>query len=451
MTLSVPGFVAQTLEALEAAGYESYVVGGCVRDALLGREPHDWDIATAALPTEVERVFASRRLIETGMRHGTVTLLSSGGPLEITTFRSEGAYSDGRRPDAVTFVRDIHEDLRRRDFTINAMAYSPSRGLRDDFGGQTDLETRTLRCVGKPDERLGEDALRILRALRFAARYALSIAPETDAALRRQRERLVNVSAERIFTEIKGILISPGAGKMLLSFPEIFFSVFPEMEPMLGFDQHRADVHVYDVWEHTAHALDAAPTDTVLRLTMFFHDIGKPSTFSLDPTTGLGHFYGHPRRSAEMADEILRRLRCDNATREAVKTLVENHPAPTQDNPRSIRRLLSRLGEEQTRRLLDVWRADVLAHAPETAAERLPLLAKYAQELEDLLHADSCLSLRDLAVNGQDILALGVNVGPAVGKILRSLLEEILDEKLPNERESLLRRANEIKGGLKNE
>ena len=260
MTLNIPEYAALALDRLEAAGYESYVVGGCVRDALLGRTPHDWDITTSsAAPEEVEAVFRGCRVLETGIKHGTVTLMTDGGPLEITAFRSEGDYSDGRRPDSVVFVRDIHEDLLRRDFTVNAMAYSPRRGLRDDFGGREDLSGRVLRCVGRADDRLREDALRILRALRFCARYGLAAEQETDAALRRNRARLGNVSAERIFSELKGILTAPGAGTMMLSYPEIFFTVFPEMEPMLGFDQHRPDAHIYDVWEHTAHAVDAAP------------------------------------------------------------------------------------------------------------------------------------------------------------------------------------------------
>ena len=448
MTIHVPKNAVEALSALEAAGFESYVVGGCVRDALLGREPHDWDITTAAAPEQVEAVFAGARILETGLKHGTVTLLSGGEPLEITTFRSEGAYSDGRRPDSVTFVMDIHQDLLRRDFTVNAMAYSPLRGLRDDFGGQADLAAGLLRCVGDPDERLTEDALRILRGLRFAARYGFTVEQETDAALRRHRDRLSNVSPERIFAELKGILTGPGAGEMMLAYPEIFFTVFPEMAPMLGFDQHRPQAHQYDVWGHTAHAVDATPPAVILRLAMFFHDCGKPATFSQDPESGKGRFFGHPQLSAAMADAMLRRMRCDNATRETVTALVENHEMLTGHSKKALRRLLVKLGEERLRLLFDVCRADAAAHTPEVFEKRMAVTDSDQKLLDEILADGSCLSLKDLAIGGRELVALGLAPGPEIGAVLHTLLEEVTDEILPNERESLLRRATEIKGGL---
>ena len=448
MQIEVPACAAEVLSALESAGYESYVVGGCVRDAMLGRVPHDWDITTAAAPTEVEAVFSGRRVLETGLKHGTVTLLSGGVPLEITTFRTDGDYSDGRRPDSVAFVRDVHEDLRRRDFTINAMAYSPLRGLRDDFGGQADLAAGRIRCVGDPDERLTEDALRILRALRFASRFGFAIDPDTGEALRRHRDRLRNVSAERIFSEFRGILTGPGAGEMMLAFPEIFFTVFPEMAPMLGFDQHRPDAHLYDVWAHTAHAVAASSLDPDVRMALFFHDCGKPATFTRDPANGAGHFYGHPQIGAEMTDAMLRRLKCDNAARTLVTTLVREHEMPARQTKKTLRRILSRLGAETLRLLFEVCRGDAAAHTPELAQKLLDAVDKNESLVGEILAEGSCFTLKDLALDGRDLMDAGIPPGPEIGRVLNLLLDAVMDESLPNERESLLRRVNEIKGGM---
>ena len=443
LSLSPPPGAERALAALEAAGWESWAVGGCVRDALLGRTPNDWDVTTAAPPEAVKTVFAGERVLETGLKHGTVTLLTEDGPVEITTFRADGDYSDGRRPDSVAFVSDLHEDLRRRDFTINAMAWSPLRGLRDDFGGRQDLAQGIIRCVGDPEERFAEDALRILRALRFAARLGFTVEADTARALRNLRERLKKVSMERIFTELKGILIAPGAGEILRTFPEVFFTLFPEMEPMLGFDQRRPHAHHLDVWGHTALAVESACPDELVRLCMFFHDCGKPSVFSLDPETGLGRFLDHPKAGAVLAEELLRRLRCDNDTRRRVTELIANHQMLDGHSRRVIRRLLSRLGEEDMRRLIEVLRADARAHTPETCAKRLARADEDERILNELLSENACLHVKDLAVDGVDLKALGLTPGPAMGRLLSGLLEEVMDEKLPNQREALLRRAAE--------
>ena len=444
MEIHVPPRAAAALEALEKAGFESWVVGGCVRDALLGREPHDWDIATAAVPAEGMAVFAGERVIETGLRHGTFTLLTPEGPLEITTFRTEGDYSDRRHPDAVTFVRDIREDLSRRDFTVNAMAYSPRRGLRDDFGGREDLERGIIRCVGDPDARLGEDALRILRALRFAARYGFSVEAETAAALRRNQELLNRISPERVFAELRGLVCGAGAGEVLLAFPEVIFAVLPELAPMEGFDQGMPENHQYDVWGHTAHALDLIEPDPVLRLVMLFHDGGKPERFTRD-AAGRAHFHGHPERGAEIADAALRRLRCDNLTRQTVVTLVRWHDFRSEGSRRALRRLLARIGPENMARLRAVRTADAGAHTP---AARDRMLARVREDdvlLGEILSEGTCLTVKDLAVGGKD---LDMDPGPAVGAVLRRLLDEVLDETLPNEREALLRRAETLRKEL---
>jgi len=444
-SLPAPPSVGRALSALEAAGWESWAVGGCVRDCLLGRTPHDWDLTTAAPPEAVKAVFAGERVLETGIRHGTVTLLTADGPLEITTFRTEGGYADGRHPDRVTFVGDLHEDLRRRDFTVNAMAWSPLRGLRDDFGGRQDLADGVIRCVGEAEARFAEDALRILRALRFAARFGFTVEADTARALRGGRDRLKRVSMERIFSELKGILTAPGAGEILRTFPEVFFTFLPEMEPMLGFDQRRPQAHHLDVWGHTALAVEVSPPDEVIRLAMFFHDCGKPETFSTDPETGLGRFWDHPEAGARLADTLLRRLRCDNDTRQRVTELIRNHQMLDGHSKRVIRRLLSRLGEADMRRLIEVLRADARAHTPETCARRLARAEEDERLLSEVLAEESCLHISDLAVNGRDLLAQGWESGPALGRVLDRLLEEVMDDALPNRREDLLRRAAELK------
>lgn len=442
--MNIPTYAARALAVLEAAGYESYAVGGCVRDTLLGREPHDWDLTTAAPPETVRGIFASERVLPTGLKHGTVTLLTEGGPLEITTFRTESAYSDGRHPDAVAFVSDVHEDLRRRDFTVNAMAYSPVRGLRDDFGGREDLRAGVLRCVGDPRERFEEDALRILRALRFAARYGFTVEDATAEAILADREKLHRISPERIFTELKGLLTAPKPGAVMERFSPVIFTVLPELAACRGFDQHRPDAHQYDVWGHILASVDAVPPDEILRLTMLFHDCGKPESFTLTDD-GKGHFYGHPERGAALADRALRRLRCDNFTRETVVTLVTHHDFRPDGGKKSVGRLLARIGAENMARLYAVTMADAAAHTPETE-KRMRARAEETRALtEEILREKACFTLEDLAVRGGDLVALGIGPGPAVGKLLRRLLEEVIDGAVPNEKEALLRRAEILK------
>ena len=444
MELYVPEYVRTALSALESAGWESYAVGGCVRDTLLGRAPHDWDLCTAAPPEAVKAAFPGERVLETGIRHGTVTLLTSEGPLEITTFRTEGLYSDSRHPDSVAFVSDVGEDLRRRDFTVNAMAYSPARGLRDDFGGQADLAAGILRCVGDPAERFGEDALRILRAMRFAARYGFTVEENTARAMLDCRELLTRVSPERCFTELKGILCAPGAGTILREFPQVIFTILPELEPMWGFDQHMPEHHQWDVWGHVTRAVDAVEPETVLRLTMLFHDCGKPATFSTDSDTGKSHFYGHPAVGARMADAMLRTLRCDNDTRETVVTLVEHHGDRSEGSVKAVRRLLSQLGEENMRRLKKVRLADAAAHTPETCARMTARATEDQRIVEELLAREGRMTLKSLAVGGAELRALGLEAGPRMGWVLQTLLEDVINETVPNQREALLARAAEL-------
>ena len=433
--MEIPENVQAVLRTLESAGREAWCVGGCIRDMLLDgdRAPEDWDVATSALPEETLAVFASRAE-PTGLKHGTVTVKTSGGPVEVTTYRLDGTYRDHRRPESVTFTRSIEEDLSRRDFTVNAMALDLRGELRDPFGGREDLRRGVLRCVGDPDRRFQEDALRILRGLRFAAALGLEIEPGTAAALRRNREGLNDIAPERIQTEFFKLLPGEKAAEVLRGYPEVFGVFWPELLPMVGFSQRNRH-HCYDVWEHSLHALDAVPGDLVLRCAMLLHDVGKPACFTLDQA-GVGHFYGHPAASRDLADRMLRRLKCAADFRETVVRLVEWHDRDIPRTDKAIRRALRVLGEEDLRRLILVKRADNLGQAPEYW-DRQGELDKAEAILDRLLAEDACFSLKQLAVRGGDLLALGLS-GPAVGRALEDLLEKVMDGALPNERDALL-------------
>lgn len=443
MNINLPVPVAGALGALEERGYPAYLVGGCVRDALLKRDISDYDLTSAALPEETEAVFKGERVLETGIKHGTVTVLLQGMPLEITSFRRESGYSDLRHPDKVVFTRSLEEDLSRRDFTVNAMAYSPARGLVDLYDGVGDLKRRVIRCVGDPDRRFGEDALRILRALRFASVLDFTIEEETAEAVHRKRELLKAVAAERIFAELKKLLCGPGAKRILMEYPDVLGVFMPELLPMVDFDQ-RTKYHCYDVWTHTAEALAAVPPEPTDRLAALFHDSGKPGSFSLDEE-GQGHFYGHPAESVKLAETVLARLKADTETKKAVLQAVEHHDLPLEPTEKSLRRALNRFGEEGVFRLLRLQRADNLAQAAAYRGRQKEITEMEAL-VRKLLEQDACFSLRQLAVGGKDLLSEGFAPGPKMGEILDELLSEVLEAKIPNERESLIKRAKEIAG-----
>ena len=431
---------ARALARLHEAGFEAWLVGGCVRDMLLGCAPKDYDLATSARPEETKAVFQGETVLETGIRHGTVTVLLEGMPLEITTYRVDGAYSDARHPDGVTFADNLRADAARRDFTINAMAYAPGRGLRDYFGGQADLRAGCLRAVGDPGTRFHEDALRILRGLRFAAVLDFSLEEETDRAARRYAPLLTKVSAERCAAELGKLLCGPAAGRILRAYPAVLGVVIPELLPMVGF-AHRNAHHCYDVWTHTAVAVDHVPPRLPLRLAMLLHDMGKPDTFSLGED-GQGHFYGHPRRSVELAEGILTRLRFPRRTREQVLCLVRYHDAVIEESPQRVRRWLNKLGPERFFDLLEIQRGDASAQAPAycTRLDHLRRLEKIAGEV---LAEAPCLTVRELAVGGRELLALGYQ-GPAIGMALRRLLDCVLEGTLPNEKTALLQYLEQI-------
>jgi len=433
--VNIPEPVKRILKALEEHGHEAHCVGGCVRDSLLGREPGDWDVATSALPEETMALFPGRAA-PTGLRHGTVTIREGTLSVEVTTFRTDGRYTDRRRPDSVAFTRSLRDDLSRRDFTVNAMGLDLRGTLTDPFGGREDLKNRLLRCVGSPEERFQEDALRILRCLRLAAVLGFDLEEETAQELRACRKLLRDVAAERIQVELTKLLCGPAAAEVLRKFPEVAGTVVPELLPMVGFDQH-SRYHCYDVWEHTLHALSEVPAEPVLRWAVLLHDVAKPRCYTRDERGG--HFYGHPTVSAEMADAILRRLKFDNATREAVITLVLWHDREIPRTEKSIRRALRKLGAARLRELTEVKRADNLGQAPAYRA-RLKDVEQIRRIMEDLLARDECVSMRQLAVNGRDMLALGLR-GPEIGATLEELLSAVVDGDLPNQRSALLRAA----------
>lgn len=437
MSPAMPQEVRWILSTLNAAGFEAYAVGGCVRDVLRHAAPQDWDLCTSALPEETRRCFPGVRVLETGMKHGTVTLLLEHGQYEVTTYRADGPYSDGRRPDHVDFVPELKEDLARRDFTVNAMAMDLHGQIQAPFGGQADLESRVLRCVGDPDRRFQEDGLRLMRCLRFSATLGYTIEPETAGALERNLSMLDHVAAERIQTELRKLLLGPGCVDVLRSHPAVFCRFWPQLGPLVALEQHNP-WHRYGGWEHTLHALAAAPADLIIRLAVLLHDIGKPACKSTDDA-GIDHFYGHARVSAQLADEMLRALKFDNATRERVVLLVERHDAPIEATEKSVRRWLGRLGQEAFFQLLEVKRCDALGQGHAQVPQRLENIARLKDMAQAVIAQGQCFSLKDLAVNGSDVLSAGIGPGPAVGQALQGLLDQVISGALPNEKEALLR------------
>ena len=422
-----PG-AAFAIERLESLGYEAYAVGGCVRDSLLGIPPHDWDLTTNATPVQTAAAFTDCRVIETGMKHGTVTVLYRGEPLEITTYRLDGDYTDNRHPASVTFSKLLPDDLARRDFTVNAMAYHPERGLVDLWGGKDDLARGLIRCVGDAPTRFREDGLRILRAVRFASVLRFSLEAETDYAVHSLVSLLDNIARERIREEWNKLLLGGAVSDILRTYPDVTAQIFPEAVSAMGCPQN-TETHCFDVYEHTLAALAAAPPDLTVRLALFFHDLGKPSVRVASPDGD--RFPGHPEVSAAIADAAMRRLRYDNATREEVVALVRLHDAVIQPTEREIRRLLCELSPASVLRLLEVKRCDRVGHAP-AHRQALPEVSEIPAVMQGILDRGDCLSLRQLAVDGRDLIAIGIPAGKAVGAVLNRLLDAVIDGELPN-------------------
>ncbi len=418
------------IEKLEQAGFPTYAVGGCVRDSLLGRTPGDYDLCTAATPSQIAGLFADFPLVRSGEKHGTVGVVLEHRVYEITTFRTEGGYQDSRHPDWVKFVSSIEEDLSRRDFTVNAMAWSPARGLVDPFSGQADLKNRILRAVGDPRQRFTEDALRILRGVRFCVRYDLSPDPATETAMLEAAGLMDGLARERVFEELCKLLPLVQAHQ-LLRFAPILAQVIPELGPCIGFRQH-SPYHKYDVFTHTAYVTAAVAPSLPLRWAALLHDVGKPLVFTMD-ADGRGHFYGHAKISAQLADDILLRLKAPTALRQNVVTLIAQHMTDLEPDKKMLKKRMSKLGPETVEQLLCLQEAD-FGGKGRNADSRFPNIRALLQEIQA---ENTCLTLKDLAADGHDLMALGLQ-GPEIGQALEKLLNLVLEESIPNEKEALL-------------
>ena len=436
MDIIIPCEVAYIIDTLESGGFGAHAVGGCVRDSLLGKTPQDWDICTSAFPEQTKKCFAGQHIIETGLKHGTVTLMLGHKPFEVTTYRIDGKYTDSRRPDEVFFVGELEMDLARRDFTINAMAYNPKTGLADHHGGERDLAGGIIRCVGDAGRRFREDALRIMRALRFASVFGFSIEDETARAMHENKALLHSIAAERIAAELNKLITGDGVGGVLSAHLPVLTEVIPEIAPMVGFEQNNP-WHYLDVWQHTLAAVTNAAPDIVLRLAVLFHDLGKPKKYSEDED-GVGHFYGHSQVGHDMAKEILQRLKYDSNTISAVTQLILYHDAEIVPRRGNIKRWLNRLGEERFLQLLEIKRADNRAQSAALAQKKLEMLDETKTLFDEIIGQRQCFRQRDLAVKGDDLIAIGIPEGPQIGIMLTRLTELVIDEQAENDRAALL-------------
>lgn len=442
MTMDMPKNVDTAINLLQSAGFEAYAVGGCVRDSLLGKTPNDWDITTSAKPEDMKSVFADFHCIDTGIKHGTVTVVIDGEPLEITTFRLDGEYEDNRHPKSVTFTSDLGADLGRRDFTVNAMAYSKMTGTVDLFGGQNDLKNKIIRCVGDPDRRFNEDALRILRALRFASALDFEIEEKTAQSLLKNCALLGNISEERIAKELLKLVCGKGAKRILTDFAPVLFEILPELQPMYK-NSHDNPHHCYDIYEHTLIAVESIDPEPTLRFAMLLHDCGKPAVKKFDEN-GVAHFYGHQRISAEISAQILARLKVSNKFRDGILFLVSNHDRwELYENTEKMPRYLSKFGLDGVLKLLKVMRADVLAQSPEYRY-RLDQIADAEEIAKNLAAQKPCLSLSELQINGRTLMDIGIPQGRKLGAVLAQLLDEVIDGVTKNTQEALTTRAREI-------
>ena len=447
MTMDMPKNVDTAINLLQSAGFEAYAVGGCVRDSLLGKTPNDWDITTSAKPEDMKSVFINFHCIDTGIKHGTVTVVIDGEPLEITTFRLDGEYEDNRHPKSVTFTSNLGADLGRRDFTVNAMAYSKMTGTVDLFGGENDLKNKIIRCVGDPDRRFNEDALRILRALRFASALDFEIEEKTAQSLLKNCALLGNISEERISKELLKLVCGKGAKRILTDFAPVLFEILPELQPMYK-NSHDNPHHCYDIYEHTLIAVESIDPEPTLRFAMLLHDCGKPAVKKFDENS-VAHFYGHQRISAEISAQILARLKVSNKFRDEILFLVSNHDRwELYENTEKMPRYLSKFGLDGVLNLLKVMRADVLAQSPEYRY-RLDQIADAEEIAKNLAAQKPCLSLSELQINGRTLMDIGIPQGRKLGAVLAQLLDEVIDGVTKNTQEALTTRAREIYSEMK--
>ncbi|EXM40523.1 phosphohydrolase [Ruminococcus albus SY3] len=435
MDIKIPRYVAAVIDILEKNGYEAYIVGGCVRDAMMGKEPHDYDVCTNCTPDRMVEIFNGFHTIKTGLKHGTLTVMSEHMPVEVTTYRSDGEYTDHRRPDSVKFETELCEDLKRRDFTVNAMCFNPNEGTVDLFDGKNDLEDRIIRCVGIAEDRFDEDALRIMRALRFASVLNFDIEENTAAAMRKKSYLLNAISAERIFSELKKLLCGKAVCRIMLEYSDIIGVILPEIIPCIGCEQHNIH-HCYTVYEHICRSIDKIENDEDLRLVMLFHDIGKPQKKVTDEN-GVDHFKLHQLSSRDIAETVLTRLKCSNKTLKRVTSLVLEHDNRIFPKRRTVKRFLAKYDYDFYVDWLKVRRADTLAQSDYMREEKLAeleLLAKLGDEIKEEM---CCLKTADLAINGHDMIAMGFS-GADIKNALNTALEAVIDEEIENERETLL-------------
>ena len=435
MQIKLPDYVKEILKTLHVGGYEAYIVGGCVRDAILGREPEDWDITTSAKPEKVKELFS--HTVDTGIAHGTVTVLVQGGNCEVTTYRIDGEYEDNRHPKEIAFTQNLREDLLRRDFTINAMAYNEEVGIVDVFEGIEDLNRKVIRAVGNAKERFSEDALRILRALRFAAQLGFEIEEITGREIKNHAENLTSISAERIRTELVKLLISQNPEKIRSVYEMgITKVILPEFDAMMETAQETPH-HMYNVGEHTIKALGNIEPQKVLRLTMLLHDIGKPSMKTIDEN-GRAHFKKHELKSEEMARGILHRLKFDNETLRAVCHLIKYHDYRMPATQQSVRRAMNKIGKDFFIEYIQVRKADTLAQSEYKREGKLQNLAEVTKRYEEIIQKGQCVSIKELEISGKELLELGMKQGKEIGECLEEILQQVLQDPELNKREKLL-------------
>lgn len=436
--IELPKKVSTIIDKLIENGYDAYAVGGCVRDSVLEKIPDDWDITTNATPNQVKQLFI--RTIDTGIAHGTVTVMLDHEGFEVTTYRIDGEYEDNRHPKSVAFTANLIEDLKRRDFTVNAMAYNDKKGLVDEFGGMDDLKNKIIRCVGNPIDRFNEDALRILRAVRFSAQLNFNIEENTKLAIKQLAPNLKNISAERIQVELVKLLTSNHPERLRQAYElGITKVILPEFDEMMTCEQNNPH-HLYTVGEHTIKAISAIENDKVLRIAMLFHDIAKPATKTTD-SKGIDHFYGHPKVSVDMTKQILRRLKFDNDTMNRACLLIQYHDVDIEDNKKAVRRIINKVSSENFLDLLKVKRADILAQSDYKREEKLTAVNSLEKLYQEVVRDNECVSLKTLAVSGQDLIDNGIKPGKEMGAILNALLNEVLDEPKLNNYPYLISRA----------
>lgn len=443
MKIVLPKNVKKIIDILNNNNFEAFIVGGCVRDSIIGLTPHDWDICTNAKPEEIKKCFDFFYTFDSGIKHGTISIVIDGEVYEVTTYRIDGTYSDNRRPDSVTFTSDIAKDLARRDFTINAMAYNEQCGLIDPYSGRNDLLDKIIRCVGNPDFRFIEDALRIIRALRFASVYDFVIENETSKSICKNADLLKNIAVERISVEFNKLLCGNGAEEILNNYRDVIAVFIPEIKPMFDYNQHTKH-HNRDLWRHTTYSVKSIDKMPLLRMSMLLHDIGKPKACKRDED-GTSHFKGHPKYSAVMAEIILRRLKYPTDFIETCITLIKYHDVRFNGSKRQLRHVMSAIGDKNVELLLKIQRADIMAQSDYKHKEKLEKLDLACRVYEEVLADKDCFTLKQLKINGNDIKKLGVTEGVKIGKILKMLLSLVIEDKLENKKSALLNKAEEIR------